>query len=194
MAEVRPSVWRRYAWPLPVALVGGGLVLAVLPHLPSPTSPKPTQSTFVPEPGVRVKGQASLALFRKTMNGSERLDDGDFARARDLIRVGYRAAGKPYGAILSIDGRGAVTLHLPHAGTRAAPLESGGTTLLDQAYELDDAPRWERFYFVTSDERFELAPLIAAARRLAVTGSTGPIDLPASQRQYVVTVKKGSPS
>ena len=38
------------------------------------------------------------------------------------------------------------------------------TVLLDQAYELDDAPRWERFYFVTGDAPFEAAPVVQAAR------------------------------
>ena len=39
--------------------------------------------------------------------------------------------------------------------------------LLDQAYELDDAPRWERFYFVTGDTPFAVAPIVDAARRAA---------------------------
>ena len=32
---------------------------------------------------------------------------------------------------------------------------------LDVAYELDDAPRWERFYLVAADRRFGLAAIKA---------------------------------
>jgi len=114
----------------------------------------------------RIKGlQPSLAIYRRTAAGSEKLADGSVARAGDLLRVGYAGAGRGYGVILSIDGRGTVTLHLPPAGERAAPLVSGGITLLEQAYELDEAPGWERFYFVTSDTPFDVAPIMTAARK-----------------------------
>ena len=49
-----------------------------------------------------------------------------------------------YGAIISVDGRGAFTQHLPLKGEFAVPLVARDT--LDFAYELDDAPHWERFY------------------------------------------------
>ena len=81
------------------------------------------------------------------------------------MRVGYHAAGKSYGVIFSIDGRGAITMRLPPAGDQAVPLARDATVLLDQAYELDDAPQWERFYFITADMPFPVAPVVAAARR-----------------------------
>jgi hypothetical protein len=128
----------------------------------------------------RIKGlQPALAIHRRTAAGSEKLADGSVARAGDLLRVGYAGAGQGYGVILSIDGRGAVTLHLPPAGERAAPLVRGGITLLDQAYELDEAPGWERFYFVTSDTPFDVAPIMAAARR-ASGGADGSRPPPAT--------------
>lgn len=115
------------------------LVLAPRTIAPPPVSPAPTAT---PEPGERIKGmRPALALFRKSERGSEALADGDVARAGDLVRVGYRAAGRAYGVILSIDGRGAVTLHLPAGGGRAAALHPGDTVLLGHSYELDDAPR-----------------------------------------------------
>ena len=114
----------------------------------------------------RIKGlHPALALYRRTADGSETLADGAVARRGDLVRVGYRAAGRAYGVIFSVDGRGAVTMHLPPAGDRAVPLAHEPTVLLDQAYELDDAPRLERFYFVTGTTAFDVAPIVAAARR-----------------------------
>jgi hypothetical protein len=37
--------------------------------------------------------------------------------------------------------------------------------LLEHAYRLDEAPGWERFYFVTSDAPFDVAPVVEAARK-----------------------------
>jgi len=114
----------------------------------------------------RIKGlHPALALYRRTADGSETLADGAVARRGDLVRVGYRAAGRAYGVIFSVDGRGAVTMHLPPTGDRAVPLAHEPTVLLDQAYELDDAPQLERFYFVTGRTAFDVAPIVNAARR-----------------------------
>jgi hypothetical protein len=118
-----------------------------------------------------------LAVYRRTPQGSETLADGAPARAGDLLRIGYVSAGRGYGVILSIDGRGIVTLHLPPDGTRAASLQGGGTILLDHAYELDDAPAWERFYFVTAEQAFEVPPILEAARRAAARHPRTPPDV-----------------
>ena len=143
---------------------------------------------------VRLKGgEAELVVFRRTAAGSERLGPGARAVRGDLIRVGYRAAGRPYGAILSTDGNGNVTQHLPRSGGRAAPLETGGTVLLDFSYELDDAPRWERFYLVTGDEPFDLEAVRQAARDVAAVGSeaTAPLlEIPADLEQSIFTLAK----
>lgn len=193
-ARPRHRRWRTW-WLLPLALTTAGLAaVMVAPHLPllAPAS-APRSTALTPEPGVRVKGGPSLALYRKTLAGSERVADGEYARQGDLIRVGYRAAGRRYGAILSIDGRGAVTLHLPNSGTHSVVLARGKTTFLAQSYELDDAPRWESFYFITCDRPFDLAPLLDSARRRAAERRPGPLALPSNLHQSIVTLKKGSP-
>jgi anti-sigma factor RsiW len=114
----------------------------------------------------RIKGlRPALAVYRQTPSGSESLADGAIAHAGDLLRVGYRAAGHSYGVIFSVDGRGTVTMHLPPTGGHAAPLGHEATVLLDTSYELDDAPLWERFYFITGDAPFEGATVVDAVRR-----------------------------
>jgi hypothetical protein len=120
-----------------------------------------------PDPtGERIKGlRPSLTMFRQTPQGSEALADGVVAREGDIVRLAYQAAGRSYGVILSIDGRGSVTVHLPATGREAARLRPGDKVLLDHAYELDDAPRWECFYFVTAQEPFDAQPVIEAAKR-----------------------------
>ena len=150
-----------------IAVLAGVLVLVVLvgPPLLGPGD----------GPGDRVKGlDPTLLLFRKTPEGSEPLKDGAAARAGDLIRIGYRAAGERWGVIVSVDGRGVVTQHLPRDGAQAARLSTESQALLDFAYELDDAPRWERFYFVAGSAPFDATPVIVAARGLAAPGAAGP--------------------
>jgi hypothetical protein len=130
------------------------------------------------EAGVRLKGLGpALALFRKTANGSETLADGDVAHEGDVIRIGYRAFGRRYGVIVSLDGRGAVTRHFPERGGTAAALEPQEVVLLAHAYRLDDAPAWERFFFVTADAPFPVAAVEDAARQAA--GGAGRTKAPA---------------
>jgi hypothetical protein len=174
------------------ALASAAAVVVVVSHLrplrpvgepaavsdaPPATRPAP-DAPHAAEGGDRVKGlQPSLVLYRKTAAGSEPLEDGARARAGDVVRLAYRAAGRGYGAVLSIDGRGVVTRHLPATGSRAVPLRPGATVLLDQAYELDDAERFERFYLVVSDRPFDLEPVLRAARRAAASSSLDPAGL-----------------
>jgi hypothetical protein len=142
----------------------------------------------IPTDDTRIKGAASLAVYRRTPAGSERLADGDIARPGDLLRIGYSAGGSTYGVILSIDGTGAVTLHLPPSGDHAAALAPGGMTLLDSAYELDEAPRIERFYLVTGARPFDVAPVLAAARR--AHGAPPALSLPSGLEQVTFAVQK----
>ena len=113
-------------------------------------------------PAERVKGseqEPRLLVFRKLASGAERLQDGTLAQSGDLVQLAYRSGGLQYGAILSVDGRGTITQHLPATGAEAVPLAAQDT--LDVAYELDDAPQWERFYLVAADRRFGLAAVKA---------------------------------
>ena len=147
---------------------------------------------------IRHKGLGPrLRLFRKTKEGSETLADGALCRPGDLIRVSYHAEGQVYGAILSVDGRGAVTLHLPTRGTQAVALRSGEAVLLDQAYELDDAPRFECFYLVTGAAPFDLEPVRTAVARAAQGAGPAPphaLSLPPGLglEQSAVALQKGS--
>jgi len=190
----KPS--RLGAWAVPATLAAAVTVaLVLMPRaLWSPSSETPGAR---PATGERLKGlKPSLTLFRKTPGGSETLADGAIAQPGDVIRLGYQAAGRAFGVILSIDGRGVVTVHLPAGGDRAAALRAGSSLLLDSAYELDDAPRWECFYFVTADRPFDVAPVVEAAGRTARTARgarpPGPLLLPAGFDQFVISLEKRS--
>jgi anti-sigma factor RsiW len=167
---------RLQRWSAPAA-VAALLVLVIIVAARRTAPP----GASLPQPGSvgdakeddRIKGlRPGLAVYRQTARGSEALADGDVVRSGDVVRVGYRAAGRSYGVILSIDGRGAVTLHLPPTEGAAAALRRDATVLLDRAYELDDAPQFEKFFFVTSERPFEAAAVLDAARRAAARGAS----------------------
>jgi len=174
-----PDAGAPFGWRVPLAVVAT-LALAVL-VVPRWIAPRGGVAPTVSED--RIKGlKPSLAIYRRTSTGSETLADGSVARPGDLLRVAYTGAGKSYGVILSIDGRSGVTVHLPSGGDRAAPLKSGPAILLDQAYELDDAPGWEQFYFVTGETPFAVADIVNAARKTAAGGVRAtPAPLPVSR-------------
>jgi len=190
---VGPRAIRLRRTPMLAALAAVALIVLVLdtrlaePPLPSRGAPAETASD-------RVKGlKPGLALFRRTSDGSEPLVDGASVRTGDLVRVGYHAAGRSFGVILSLDGRGVVSVHLPKAGDRAAALGRDGLVLLDFAYELDDAPRWEAFYFVTGETPFDVDGVVSAARSAASSarGETPPVlGLPAGLEQSRFVLKK----
>ena len=52
-----------------------------------------------------------------------------------------------------MDGNGALTLHMGN-GVKAVELAPGKMNSLPFAYKLDDAPYFEKFFFVTSPKEF----------------------------------------
>lgn len=152
------------------------------------------QPVLVDETTIKGGGESTLVLHRRVGEASEELNRGEVVRQGDQIRIGYRASGRAYGAVVSIDGRGTLTQHLPATGERSASLQPSGTVFLDFAYELDDAPRWEVFYFVTSDGPFDLEPVRSAVRKAAGGGQQSPaaLDLPRTFTQFFFPLAKDS--
>ncbi len=122
---------------------------------------------FVGESGeeVRDKGAGPALLVHRSRGGVvERLENGALAQPGDLVQLSYRAAGRRHGLVVSVDGGGVVSLHLPTSGAWSAALEPKGTVALPHAYELDDAPEYERFFFVLSDAPFRVDEVLEVAR------------------------------
>lgn len=108
------------------------------------------------ESGIRLKGmekmEPGIRVFRRTKDGeAELLKPMDHASEGDLLQLGFVTPRSEYGVLFSVDGRGVVTLHSPPSTDRSAELADEGPVLLESAYRLDDAPRYERFYLVSSD-------------------------------------------
>ena len=146
----------------------------------------------------RLKGLTPhLSVFRKTPAGAEELRSGALARRGDVLQLSYVAGDAKFGAIVSVDGRGHVTWHLPAGyagGAGSAPgLDPKGQVVLPSAYELDDAPAFERFFLVFASAPFNLGDVDRAARALAARTATAgqdPLGLPGGLGQFSLVVKK----
>jgi len=181
--ERRP--WRipTLAWAIPVAAMA--LVLLSLPIFLRPSDE------------TRLKGAAPhLLVFRKTATGAEELAPGSVAKKGDVLQLSYVAGEAKYGVIFSVDGRGTLTWHVPPryaGGALAAPaLDPNGPALLPKAYELDDAPGFERFFLVYSTRPFQVADVERIARTLAAGRSGDRTDLKLGRGlgQFSLLVKK----
>jgi anti-sigma factor RsiW len=140
----------------------------------------------------RAKGgiASRLMLYRKAAAApAEALQSGSRARARDVVQIVYQLGAERYGAIVSIDGRGNVTAHLPKAGGQAVAMSAGAPVPLPEAYELDDAPAFERFYLVTATEPFAVEVVVAALHRQA-GAAAGRLELPGEFDQLSFVLEK----
>jgi hypothetical protein len=174
-----------------------GALAVVLAVRHQPVAP-PASTAPISEPttikGTVSTGAARLYVYRHASGGDERLADGERAAPGDLLQLAYATSAEGFGVLLSIDGAGTVTQHWPEPGrTQAAPLRVGGEVRLPSAYELDNAPAFERFFLVRADESFDVAPILEAARALSArtpVARRAPLPLPARFNQVSVALEK----
>lgn len=121
----------------------------------------------------RLKGDGvALSLYVVQPNGEASPGvPGQAVQAGTVLQLVYEASEHRYGALLGVDGAGAVSVYWPSAGDTLAELASGSGRY-PFALELDDTAGRERFYAV-----FANAPLRLAALRevLADAGAGEPI-------------------
>ena len=102
----------------------------------------------------RIKGMdARMEVWKKTPAGIVQLNDLDEVSEGDEIQLRYSVPEKCFGLLFSMDGNGALTLHMGN-GEKAVELAPGKMNSLPFAYKLDDAPYFEKFFFVTSPKEF----------------------------------------
>jgi hypothetical protein len=147
--------------------------------------------------GERAKGLLpSLRVYRKGAEGPELLAYGAEVAPGDVLQLGYLAPGMTHAILLSIDGRGEVTLHFPREGQSSRVSVSQGEQLLPTSYELDDAPSFERFVLLASQRPLRPADALRAARQLSGQGAAareGALALPADVWQSSVLLRKAGP-
>lgn len=109
---------------------------------------------------LRPKGTALLTLHRLAGTGPELLSDGAAAARGDRLQLGARLPAPAFLAILSIDGRGVVTVHQPPTDTPVREIQ------VPSSFVLDDAPAYERFFLFTSETSLDESSLHQALNRL----------------------------
>ena len=106
--------------------------------------------------GTRIKGmQASLEVWKKTGDSAVQMVNLGDAHEGDEIQLRYRVPQKCFGMLFSMDGNGTITMHMGE-GNKAIELEPGKMTTLPFAYKLDNAPKFEKFFLLTSQNAFEI--------------------------------------
>ena len=104
--------------------------------------------------GTRIKGmQATLEVWKKTGDSAVQMVNLGNAYEGDEIQLRYRVPQKCFGMLISMDGNGTITMHMGE-GDKAIELEPGKMTTLPFAYKLDNAPKFEKFFLLTSQNSF----------------------------------------
>ena len=148
----------------------------------------------------RIKGEQSIdftktqiILYRKKNSEIELLKNKNQAHAGDLLQVAYIPAGKTNGVIFSTDGSGIVTLHFPADKSAPSHLKKEKKILLSSSYELDDAPDFERFFFITAMKEIDVEDIIKKAEALAASpasAKSASLELSESYYQFSILLKK----
>ncbi|TMQ09824.1 MAG: ActD-like protein [Deltaproteobacteria bacterium] len=183
---------RRRSW-LGLAMSAAAVVVVVGLAALRPAADVARGAQDAPEE-TRVKGSPRLLAFRQVGEQVERLAQDAVVHAGDVIQLRYKAGGQGYGVIASIDGAGGVTLHYPlhDDAPPQATVMPAETAALPHAWALDDAPRFERFFFVTANDPVDVQRTLAALHALARRGdsATGSLELPSGLQQWSLRLRK----
>ena len=155
VGAARNTLWLKVAAALVIAL---GVFSAVVLNRNVETFDSQNASMEVAmadvDNGTRIKGmQASLEVWKKTGDSAVQMVNLGNASEGDEIQLRYRVPQKCFGMLLSMDGNGTVTMHVGD-GNNAVELEPGKMTTLPFAYKLDNAPKFEKFFLLTSQSAF----------------------------------------
>lgn len=143
-----------------LALAVAVIALVVLTALPF-IDDKNTTGTIGIKETVRIKGDPRLFIHLKTADGTREIVSGDTVSPGDKLQLSYLAGDAKFGMVVSIDGNDSVTLHFPLSPEADAALAGGGTVSLPFSYELDAAPDFERFFFISSKNPMEVEMILA---------------------------------
>ena len=140
---------------------------------------------------IRSKGLLSKILIYRLKEGhSQRLEENQTVNPGDLLQISYISTDAKYGIILSIDHNHWVTLHYPTQTHLSTQLQQGKEIFLNHSYELDDAPNFERFYFITSNQPINIEDILNIAKQTEA-GETK-LKLPSELKQMMIHLKKGN--
>jgi anti-sigma-K factor RskA len=194
----KPVFFRRILYAAP-AFAAALVIILILFPLRKRDVNLPAEHTGQDE--ILVKGmeemdmsKTQLLVHRKRNDRIELLKNGARGKAGDLLQLAYIAAKQSHGVILSIDGNGNVTLHFPDKENNPTSLEQDKKILLPNAIELDNAPGFERFFFITSSVEINIGEILNKAGILANNPGRAKkenMDLPENVNQYSFIIIKG---
>lgn len=177
------------------------VVILLLLILPPETSDSPYPFLDSQTDVTRIKGihdidmsKTQLLIHRKRDGHVELLKNGVTGHAGDLLQLGYVAGLERYGVILSIDGRSNVTLHFPEDESHVTALTSEGSVYFPNAIELDNAPEFERFFFLTSQSMIDVHDILLRAEALAKNPDSARVEkiaVPGHIKQSSILIVKG---
>jgi hypothetical protein len=126
----------------------------------------PTTTALAGEDGLRTKGEVRRLRVHRVVaptGVAVSLADGDTAHAGDLLQVSILSGPTTFAAVLSVDGRGQVTRHLPETGDSSISLREGREA--PHSFQLDATAGFERFVLIQSPQPFLLGDAEALLRR-----------------------------
>ena len=196
-APARPPWYERLLGPqLGWAVAFAACVLAASLWFQLDQDTAPGVAPPINDDGVRVKGSPTLLIHKVDAAGvTTRLDAGGAVAEGDRLQLSVTRATGLHAVVVSLDGRGQVTLHFPQGGGDGAIRAEGGAPFsLPHSYELDDAPHFERFILITAPAPLDAAAVLDRTRRLAadpLKRELAPIPgLPARSHQASFLLKK----
>ena len=125
--------------------------------------------------GMEIKAELSIYLKENLSQPAipadegYKLPDSTLLREGNTVQLAYLTPPGDvyYGVIFSIDGRSVVTLHYPYRRQQSPIMTAGKRTFLDEAYTLDDAPDFEIFFMVVSQDPLNTESVLKTAEELA---------------------------
>jgi len=137
------------------------------------------------QPDFRLKGGIELVVHRVMGEAAERLDQDTSVRAGDRLQVSLLGAVGHHVVVVSVDGRGEVTLHYPRHGASLEITEQAFS--LPTSYQLDDAPSFERFFVVSADTQIDPSRVVEAVEGLAASGGADAGHLDGLPREWATS-------
>jgi hypothetical protein len=128
--------------------------------------------------GLRTKGDLRRLRVHRVAapNGTAvPLANGDTARFGDLLQVSLLAGPSTFAAVVSLDGAGHITRHIPEIGDSSVPVREAQEA--PHSFQLDHTPGFERFVLIQSNHPFALSEAEAVVRRAGANSTlSAPVD------------------
>lgn len=175
-------------WLLPVVLGGFAAAAGAFVILHVPLGDSPTAAAVSPKE--RLKSGVGLSFDVERGGQVVPGDPGAIYKAGDRIQLKYSAPAISNVVVISLDGRGDVTVFHDDAGA-GLRVEAGTGRALPTSIVLDDAPGAERIVACFSESALTSAAVVAAGRRALTAAegdprTAGPLDLPCAQADLLL--------